>query len=155
MSIKEFIDNTHKYHYLIVINKKVATLSSGNNSIDTKKKCLDIIKKKLESLKNMSIVKLTLKKITKKEIDGDKKSSLKSIGGPLLMKINVYEINSKGKLKMNDYEDRNNGLYITDKYLKKNTKISKKNIQKIAYKVINRKINNDFLVINLIEKILK
>jgi len=56
---------------------------------------------------------------------------------------------------MNDFEDRNNGLYITDKYLKKNTKISKKSIQKIAYKVINRKISNDFLVINLIEKILK
>jgi len=155
MSIKEFIDNTHKYHYLIVINKKVATLSSGNSSTETKKKCMDIIKKKIESLKNMSIVKLTLKKITKKEIDGDNKSSLKSIGGPILMRINVYEINSKGKLKMNDFEDRNNGLYITDKYLKKNTKISKKSIQKIAYKVINRKISNDFLVINLIEKILK
>ena len=40
MSIKDFINKTDKYHYLIVINKKVATIATGNKSSETKKKCL-------------------------------------------------------------------------------------------------------------------
>ena len=153
MNYKEFIDNAHKYHYLIVINKKVATLSSGNDSSKVKKECLNIIKKKLKTLENMFIVKLTLNKIKKKDLIADRSSSLKSIGGPILIKINVFQISSKGKLKMNDIEDRNNQIYITDKYINKNNSINKKHIHKIAYKAINRKIPNDLLRVNLIEKI--
>lgn len=154
MNYKEFIDNTHKYHYLIVINKKVATLSSGNDSSKVKKECLDIIKKKLKTLQNMFIVKLTFNKIKKKDLIADRSSSLKSIGGPISIKINVFQVSSKGKLKMNDNEDRNNQIYITDKYINKNNSINKKNTHKIAYKAINRKIPNDLLRVNLIEKIL-
>ena len=56
---------------------------------------------------------------------------------------------------MNDNEDRNNGLYITDKYLKKYNEIRKKDLHKIAYKTINRKISNNLLTVNIIDKILK
>ena len=155
MSIKDIINNIGKYHYLFVINTKVATLSNGNDSTKTKKECINIIKSKLSVLKNKFIVKLTLNKISKKTLEGNKKSKLKSVGGPILIKIRVYQINNNGKLIMNDLEDRNSGLFITSKYLDKNQEIKKKHLHKIAYKVINRKIKNDLLTINTIDKILK
>ena len=155
MNIKDIINNIGKYHYFIVINKKIASLSSGNDSTKTKKECINIIKSKLSFLKNKFIVKLTLNKVSKKTLEADMKSKLKSIGGPILIKIRVYQINNKGKLIMNDLEDRNNGLFITSKYLNKHNEIKKKHLHKIAYKAMKGKISNDLLSINTIEKILK
>ena len=155
MDIKQTIKNIGKYHYLIVIGKKVATLSNGNDSTKTKKECIDIIKKKIDVLKNKYIVKIVLEKLKKKDIVANNKSKLKSIGGPILIKIRVFQISNNGKLKMNDNEDRNNGLFITEKYLKKHNEIRKKDLHKIAYKIINRKISNNLLTVNIIDKILK
>ena len=66
MDTKNIINNIGKYHYLIVIGKKIATISNGNQSSDVKKECLKIIKSKIDVLKNKYIVKLILEKVKKK-----------------------------------------------------------------------------------------
>ena len=90
-----------------------------------------------------------------KTLKASKNSKVKGIGGPILVDIDVFEITPKLTLKISEYEDRFNTLYITDKYLEKNKKINKKHLSKIAVKAFNNKLSKSPVAVNTIDKILK
>tara|TARA_B100002019_G_C21155582_1_gene540526 strand:+ start:260 stop:427 length:168 start_codon:yes stop_codon:yes gene_type:complete len=54
MNIKDVINNIGEYHYLIVINKKIALSSCGNNYKKIKKECSNIYNK-IKNKKNIII----------------------------------------------------------------------------------------------------
>ena len=158
-SISDIIKLIGKYHFLYVYkvkntNKKKVKLFDSNNKLSLAKKITkETIKSNLSRYENKSIIKFTIRKISKKLLKKNKESKIKVIGGPIQVEIRVFDVSSKGKLIINQQETRNNTIYFTEKFLEKNKKIKPIHLKKIALKVFNRKLDNRVFSVNTVDKL--
>ena len=153
MNYNKIVQDIKKYHFLYVYNKKVIILASSDTLEDAKEKTLTKIQSKLSVFKDNSIVRFKIKKINKKTYEESKKTTLTSIGGPIIVDINVYRVSPNGKIKMDDTEDRNNTLYFTESFLKNNKKIKNSDLKLIALNTMYNKLDKSILAINTIDNL--
>ena len=154
MNYEKLIKKIGKYHFLLVAKNKVVVFSSNNTLKQAKKETLEKIKSKLTSLRNKYIVQIKLKKVKEEDIEENKKSDLKFIGGVVQANVKIYKINDKGELVKDD-ETMSSRVYFTEKYLKENKEISKKDLKKIAYYAMTGKLKTNLMAINTMEEINK
>ena len=92
MDYENLVDKFKKYHYIIVVGKKAALLGSSNSSKEAVKLAEDFILKKKNKYENQVVARLKLETISKKLIKSDKEAKIKTIGGPIQIKIEFYKI---------------------------------------------------------------
>ena len=158
IKLSEIVNNAKVYHYLLLSsNKKVKLLISSNN---VKKGKIFTIKKIRNLESNNIIIRIKLKRVTKKQYKLHKKSPLKLLGGPLYAQVIEYDvIKSKKKFFFKRRKPKlKNKVYFPKKYLfkKMNNKSYSwlfKDIKKIALAYTNNKLNNSLLAVNKINKL--
>ena len=144
------LSNFPKYYYILFMEKNFFLTS--NSHYDGKIKVLN----KLKNANDISIIRITLKKVTKKQIKQNEKSKIKLIGGPIYAEIKEYLYINK-KLK-NIPKKPKNIVYFPLKYFDdlSNKKIKEKILNdniKIAKKYINNKLPKNLLQILKINNI--
>lgn len=152
MNYSKIVKNTKKYHYLYVYNKKCIVLSSNNELSIAKDSALNKIKSKLKVFQNNTIIRFKIKLIKKSIYENSKNNKLSGIGGRIAIDINLYKVSPKGNLKMDDNEDRNTTIYLTDKYLS-NVKTITTDLKKIALYIYYNKPSS-ILQVRTIDNIL-
>ena len=153
MDYKDIIENIGKYHYVLVVGKKAGILGSNNNSSIAKKTAIKKIVEKKDKLENQFVVKLKIFQVSKKLLKQNDKSKIKTIGGPIQINIDFYQIKKQNLSKLKDFA-KNNKLFILKKFLDKK-KINNKIIKLIASATLNNKLNTELFVINIIDKLVK
>ena len=154
MDYKKLIKKVGKHHFLFAARNKVIVFSSNNKYNEAIRETLKKIKSKLTSLRNKYVVHIKLKKVREEDIKENKKSDLKFVGGVVQAIIKIYHINDDGEL-VNDDETMSLRVYFTEKYLKENREISKKDLKKIAYYAMTGKLKTSLMAINTMEEINK
>ena len=154
MNYENKINEFNKYHYIIVIGKKAALLGSSNDF----KEALEITdnyiqKNKNKKLENKIVAKLELEVISERLLKGNEKSKIKTIGGPIQIKIEFYKIIDGSLKKLINYY-KNNTIFLTKKFLNEN-KFDEKISKLIASAAFNDVLKNDLFVINLIDDLIK
>lgn len=143
--------NTIKYKYYFILPKKKFKIIGKNNNIRT---LITETKKKINKNKKYFIgEKIILLKLTKNKIS-NKKTKLKIITGPIKVDIIFYKITKRTAIKIDPYEDRNNLLFYTQKYLDKH-KILQKDLQKIGKAAFKKKLETRLMAPKLIDQIKK
>lgn len=154
IKLSELLKDVKIYYYFIYSknNKKVKYLFSSNKRTD--------IKKKIKFSDNKILIQVSLKRVSKKKYNLNKKSPIKTIGGPLYCQIKEYEIsNINNKIRLKNIKSNvKNKVYFSKSYLLKKSKISNKkwiknDINKVVKAFVNKKLNNKLLAINLVHKI--
>ena len=152
MDYKDIVNQINKYHYLFVTKKKIILLASNNSSTEAKEKTLNKINSKLDSFIGKTIVKLKVSKVKTEVYEKSKTAKLTSIGGPIIIEIDFFKVNEKGKIKINEEDTRNDTIYITENFLKDN-KVTILDIKKIVYKAYYNQLRKTILSVNTIDKI--
>lgn len=149
LNVNEIKKKINKY-YFFLYNKNtnnIKLLATSDNS--------DIIKKIIKKTnKNNIIVRVKIMSITKKQLENEKNSSLKTIGGPLYGLINEYTLENN-KIKQLPKKIKNK-VYFPSRYLyeiKDNNKQINKDIMKMGLKYTTNKLNNKLLAINKVNKL--
>ena len=143
----------NKYYIVLVINRKTSLLSSNNNKSELKSDAIDKLSSKTKDINlfnNKILYKITIRKVSKKEVDEENKSNITLTGGPLVIIIE--------EITFNNMKFRNtttgNKVFVDDKYLRKYNFIDEKTIRKLAYAYENDVIEGGF-TINKLSDILK
>ena len=158
MDYKKIISTINKYHYVLISGNKTAIIGSDNKISEAKKIAEKFIKSKKGKFEDLYVARLKLDKISNKLIKLDKKDvkdgRIKTIGGPIKILIEFNKIINNKIKKIKDCLS-NNSIFITDKFLLKNKKISLKNLKTIVLKTKKNKLSKTLYVLNLIDKFIK
>ena len=149
MDYKNIIVNIGKYHYLIVNSSKSIILSSSNSKNEARQNALEKIQPILNAVLGKHIYLLTIRKISKKDLKSQEKTTLKVIGGPIQVSIEKIEVINKNKLK-NKGGFGNRRAYFTESFFKKNKEINRSNLEQIAFDYHNKKLKQGPLDVNVI-----
>lgn len=143
----------NKYYIVLVINRKTSLLSSNNNKSELKSDAIDKLSSKTKDINlfnNKILYKITIRKVSKKEVDEENKSNITLTGGPLVIIIEEITFNN---MKFSN-TTTGNKVFVDDKYLRKYNFIDEKTIRKLAYAYENNVIEGGF-TINKLSDILK
>lgn len=156
MSIDENLKSIltqNKYYIVLVINRKTSLLSSNNNKSDLKLEAIEKLLSKSKDINlfnNKILYKITIKKVSKKELNSENNSNITLIGGPLVIIIEEITFNN---MKFSNTASSNK-VFVDNKYLEKYNFIDEKTIRKLAYAYENDIIEGGF-TINKLSNILK
>ena len=150
MDYKNIIVNIGKYHYLIVNSSKSIILSSSNSKNEARQNALEKIQPILNAVLGKHIYLLTIRKIPKKDLKSQEKTTLKVIGGPIKVSIEKIEVINKNKLKNKDAPG-NNRIYFTESFFKKNKEINRNSLEKFAFDYHNKKLKQGLFDVNIIQ----
>lgn len=153
MDYKNIIDKSKKYHYILIVGKKAGVLGSSNSKKKAKEEVDNMIIKKNGKLEGKLVAKLKLLEISKKDLEDNERSKIKTIGGPIEIKIEFYRIKNNDLEKIEGYE-KNNSLFLTDKFLKKK-EINSDFTKYVASAAYNDKLNTELFVLNIVDKLIK
>ena len=154
IKLSELLKDVKLYYYFIYSkdNKIIKYLFSSNKKTD--------VKKKIKLSNNKILIQVSLKRVSRKKYNLNKKSPIKTIGGPLYCQIKEYKItNTNNKISLKNIKSNvKNKIYFSKSYLIKKSKINnkkwiKKDINKVVKAYVNKKLNNKLLAINLVHKI--
>lgn len=139
-----------KYYYILTTLKKAKIL--GHNDINKKAKdeANKLIKNIGDKIEDQYVVKLKIKKVSKKLLKENEESKIKLIGGPIKIDIIFYQIENLKLKKLVNFP-LNNNIYITEKYLS-NHNITDSILKKITIITLNKKLNKKLFSINIIDK---
>ena len=112
MDYKNIIDKSKKYHYILIVGKKAGVLGSSNSKKKAKEEVDNMIMKKNGKLEGKLVAKLKLLEISKKDLEDNERSKIKTIGGPIEIKIEFYRIKNNDLEKIEGYE-KNNSFFGT------------------------------------------
>ena len=149
MDYKNIIVNIGKYHYLIVNSSKSIILSSSNSKSEARQNALEKLQPILNTVLGKHIYLLTIRKISKKDLKSQEKTTLKVIGGPIQVSIEKIEVINKNKLK-NKGGFGNRRAYFTESFFKKNKEINRSNLEQFAFDYHNKKLKQGPFDINVI-----
>ena len=152
MNFENIVNKINKYHYIIFKGRNTEILGSSNNYEDEFKIIKNSIQKN-KKFENQIVAKLELIVISERLIKGNNESKIKTIGGPIEVKIEFYKIINGSLTKIIDCY-KNNNIFLTEKFLNENIfdqKISKL----IASAAYNNLLKNDLFVLNIIDDLVK
>ena len=148
MNFNNIVSDIGKYHYLFHHGKThTILLSTGNSLVDVKEAAHKKIKSKLNIFKGRNIIRLKISKIKSSIYRDSKTAKLTSIGGPIAIDITILKVSPNGKMKIDDDDDRNTTVYVTESFLKKNGEISFNDLKKLARKVGRNKLEKSLLAV--------
>ena len=134
-----------KYIYILTTLKKTKILTRGNNDTKTIDEANKIINEIGDKIEDQYVIKLKIKKVSKKLLKENEESKIKLIGGPIKIDIIFYEIKNLKLKKLDDFI-LNNNIYIEKEDLKDNI------YKKICLLTINKKLSKKLFVINSIDQ---
>ena len=152
MNYENKINEFNKYHYIIVIGKKAAILGSSNDLKEALEITDDYIQKN-KKFENKVVARLELEVISERLLKRNDESKIKTIGGPIQIKIEFYKILDDSLKKLIDYH-KNNTIFLTKKFLNEK-KFDEKILKIIASAAFNNLLKNDLFVLNIIDDIIK
>ena len=152
MDINKILKKYTKYYlYIKKSDKKVKLVSNSNNKNEMiknfKSNYLKKIKKESYNLYSLILIKI-------KKVNYNQNAKIKLVTGPIKVDVSIFYISNRGAIKSNPLEKRNNHLFYTLKFLKKN-KLSKKHFKLIADKAYQDKLEKRILAPKTIEQIFK
>jgi len=153
MDYKNIINKSNKYHYILIIGKKAGVLGSSNSKRKALEEAIEVIEKKNGKLEGKLVAKLKLVEISKEDQEDNKRSKIKTIGGPIEIKIEFYRIKGNDLEKIEGYE-KNNSLFLTDNFLKKK-EINSDFTKYVASAAYNDKLYTDLFVLNIVDRLIK
>ncbi len=124
MDIEKIIYNIGKYHYVGCGDKKCKIMATSDSKSDAKNDAFKFLDNHWDDLIGSVIYLVTIRKSTKEEWNKEKNSL---IPGPIYMEITEYIIKKREKIKEIG-SAKNRQVFFTEKYIKKNNGISKKDI---------------------------
>lgn len=149
-SYNEIIKTIDKYSYVYMNGKKPVIVGRGSTIKEAKDAMLTKLNSKLEKLENSLFYRVKIGKVSKEQLEKDKKKKIPLIGGPVVATITIFKlVNSKLK---NTGDETN--VYYSNKYLKTINKIAKRDIQNMVY-AEHYNLTIGFGKINTIESINK
>ena len=151
------LNEEDKYFYVIISGGKPKVLSSSRSKSNSKKEAINTLNSKINKIKSIldssneiKLYRLTIRKVTKKEKEDHKTSSVDMIGGVLVIIIDEIDVTIKNnniKLKSKDNSFSNsNKIFIDNKYLKKYNKVNDNLIKKLSFKYYVNKIDGGFTI---------
>ena len=152
MNYESKVNEFNKYHYIIIINKKAIILGSSND-LNEALEITDNYIQKNKKLENKVVARLELEVISERLIKRNDESKIKTIGGPIQIKIEFYKILDDSLKKLIDYH-KNNTIFLTKKFLNEK-KFDEKIPKIIASAAFNNLLKNDLFVLNIIDDIIK
>lgn len=150
--MSKHIEDIGKYHFVLVSSKKIGILTSSNKYQEAYEHTKQYIKEKKKG-DHYSVAKLKLTPVSKKALKENENAKIKFVGGPIRIDITFYNIKN-GKLHKQQTDERNNKLFITERFLEK-SKITSKTVKTIVFGAYNNKLSHKLMVINTIDKLLK
>ncbi len=150
LNLKEIKNLLNKYYFFLYnpIKKQIKVIKSSNENKKTLKKIIKKLKK------NNIIIRVKISLISNKELNREKKSLLKTIGGPIYGTITEYKLENKKLIKIP--KKIKNKVYFPSNYLyknKNNIKKLEKDIMKMALYYTTNKLNNKLMAINKVNKL--
>ena len=139
------------YGYILNNNsKKFTKVVSGNN----KKEIFNFLKKYTNKKFNDTKIELYNVVLIKiKKVEYNPNQPIKMVFGPIKLEIDFFEITKRFAIKTNNFENRNNHLFYTIKFLE-NNKISKKHFKKMIQLAINNKLEKRLLAPKTIDQLI-
>ena len=130
-------------YYLIFPDKKFKIIDKNNNKTEIFKNANKKLNKK-KLTENTDFILLILEK------NKNKNSLAKT--GPVKINILFFKTTKRGAIKIDKKDNRNNLLFYTENYLKKN-KIRSKDLKKVAKAAFNNKLEKRLFAPKLINQI--
>ena len=155
MNYSKLISDVGKHHYFYVHKQKVIRLSSDSILSNAKEKAKQKIQQKLNVFKGESIIRMDLKKINKNIYQKSKIASLTGVGGPIVANITFYKVTPRGSLKIDEDDDRNSSVYLTESYINRTDGLSIVDLRTLAKKAFHRKLDLSLLAVNKIDNFIK
>ena len=165
IKIRDIIGSINKYNFYLYNTKtqRISFLTSNNDSNKKNIAKKIILKNKYNKYnQNYIVVRVKITIVSKKLYELEKKSPLKSLGGPIYGYISEYNIifsrNGKKAILKKRAPKLKNKVYFPKKYLIKKLKIKnskwlQKDLKKIALSYSTDKLNTKLLAINTIKNI--
>lgn len=146
-----------KYHFYLVSDSKIGNIAFDNNYSDALAGAKAYIKSKSDKIDKFQLVKVKLSKVSKKILQDDKKSKIKTIGGPIKIDLVFYDIKNKKikSRKTSSGTHKNVTVFISDKYILTYGRIKKETIKDIINTAQLGKWSNNLFKINSVDNIEK
>lgn len=151
----EMIKQAGKYHFYLVSDSKIGHISHDNNHGDALDSAKAYIKSKSDKIDKFQLVKVKLSKVPKKLLHDDKKSKIKTIGGPITIDLVFYDIKNKKiqSRKKSSGTHKNVTVFISEKYISTYETIKKESIKGVVNAAQLGKWSNKLFKINSIDNI--
>jgi hypothetical protein len=146
MDIEKIIEEIGKYHYVGCGDKKCKIIASSDSKSEAKKETFKFLDNHWDDLIGSVIYLVTIRKSTKDEWNKEKNSL---IPGPIYMEITEYIVKKKEKIKEIG-SAKNKQVFFTEKYIKKNNGISKKDIADVVKKFASDELKKGIMETNVI-----
>jgi hypothetical protein len=145
MDYDEIIENIKKYHFLACGENKCKMINCTDTKKEAKENLLEILEEKWDKLIGTIVYLVIIKKSTDNwdPVEDD------LLPGPIFMSISEYKIKKNNTLKFYG-SGINSNVYSSKKYLEKNKKIKKKDIQDLVLKYKNRELKKGLMSKNVI-----
>jgi hypothetical protein len=143
-----------KYYLYIVNNKKSILLANSNSKTKLREKSLEKIGDKIEKYNGLYLYRVKIMKVSKKDLNTEKGSEIKFIGGPwvaIIERILIDYNNRRTKLKSVDAHG-NTRIYFSKKYFKKYDSIQQESINNLIFNYVHKKFSDALFAINTIDK---
>ena len=153
MNYEDVTKDLNKYSYIIVTGRKAGTLGQSNELEIAKQIAENVIKKKNGKFENMFVSELVLEIIPEKLIKLNNESKIKTIGGPIQIKIFFNRV-IEGRIIRIDNCYKNNNIFITDRFLQ-NKIFDEKVMKIIASAAFNNILKKELFILNKIDDLIK
>ena len=159
--MSEILKELDKYYIYAVSSKKPILLASSDSKTELRTIALDKLelkpsmeKARFDKYNGLYLFRIKLMKVSKKDVDAEKNSNVKMIGGPIVAIIERVQINIGDKIKLNSIETDsvNNKIYFSQVYLEKYETIKSDSIDSIAFKFAHKKFNSGLFAVNTLNE---
>jgi len=159
--MSEILKQLDKYYIYAVSSKKPILLASSDSKTELRTIALDKLelkpsmeKARFDKYNGLYLFRIKLMKVSKKDVDAEKNSNVKMIGGPIVAIIERVQINIGDKIKLNSIETDsvNNKIYFSPVYLEKYETIKSDSLDSIAFKFAHKKFNSGLFAVNTLNE---
>jgi hypothetical protein len=148
MDIEKIIEDVGKYHYVGCGDKKCKIMASSYSKSEAKDNAFKFLDDHWDDLIGSIIYLVTIRKSTKDKEEWNKEKNL-LLPGPIYMEITEYIVKKKEKIKEIG-SVKNRQVFFTEKYIKKNNGISKKDIADLVKKFASDELKKGVMESNII-----
>lgn len=159
--MSDILKQLDKYYIYAVSSKKPILLASSDSKSELRTITLDKLelnpsmdKARVDKYNGLYLFRIKLMKVPKKDVQAEKNSKIKMIGGPIVAIVERVQINigPKIKLKSLDTDSVNNKIYFSQVYLEKYDTIKSDSIDSIAFNFAHKKYNSGLFAVNTVNE---
>lgn len=148
-----------KYYLYIVNNQKSIELANSTSKTELREKGLEKIGEKIKKYDGLHLYRVSVNKVTKKDIAQDSQNKIKLIGGPWVASIERILISiPKGKTDdkviLKGLGEEGTKIYWGNDYFLKNKidEPTNESVGKLIWDYVHNKFNTNLFAVNVINK---